>query len=90
MKTRAISFEPKGIALVAVLGVVTLATLLVITLLSLADSEAKSSRSYSDGASARLLAENAVEIVKSQIQSGSTGADTGAVRYLGFAAGSYS
>ncbi len=63
----------KGLALISVLGVVTLATILILALFSVSDSEFKAAKYYADGAVARQLADNAVNLVISQIQAGATG-----------------
>ncbi len=62
----------QGIALVTVLGVVTLATILILALFTASDNEFKASRSYADGATSRFLADNAVNLVIGQIQSGAS------------------
>lgn len=64
----------KGLALISVLGVVTLATILILALFSVSDAEFKAAKNYSDGATARHLADSAVNLVISQIQAGATGA----------------
>ena len=43
----------KGLALISVLGVVTLATILILALFSVSDAEFKAAKNYSDGATAR-------------------------------------
>ncbi len=63
----------KGLALISVLGVVTLATILILALFSVSDAEFKAAKNYSDGATARHLADSAVNLVISQIQAGATG-----------------
>lgn len=64
----------KGLALISVLGVVTLATILILALFSVSDAEFKAAKNYSDGATARHLADSATNLVISQIQAGATGA----------------
>ena len=64
----------KGLALISVLGVVTLATILIMALFSVSDAELKAAKNYADGVTARQLADSAVNIVISQIQAGATGA----------------
>ena len=63
----------QGIALISVLGVVTLATILILALFSVSDAEFKASKVYADGNQARQLADMAVNLVTSQIQSAATG-----------------
>lgn len=63
----------EGLALISVLGVVTLATILILALFSVSDAEFKSARNYADGAMARQLADNTVNLVISQIQAAATG-----------------
>jgi len=63
----------KGLALISVLGVVTLATILILALFSVSDAEFKAARNYSDGTMARQLADSAVNMVIGQIQAGATG-----------------
>lgn len=67
----------QGIALISVLGVVTLATILILALFSVSDAEFKASKVYADGNQARQLADMAVNLVTSQIQSAATGAGAG-------------
>lgn len=67
----------QGIALISVLGVVTLATILILALFSVSDAEFKASKVYADGNQARQLADMAVSLVTSQIQSAATGAGAG-------------
>lgn len=66
--------DRRGLALITVLGVVTLATVLILALFSVSDSEFKASQVYRDGANARHLADSAVNIVIGQIQSAAIGA----------------
>ena len=65
--------DRRGLALITVLGVVTLATILILALFSVSDAEFKASQVYRDGADAKHLAESAVNIVIGQIQSAATG-----------------
>ena len=65
--------DRRGLALISVLGVVTLATILIVALFSISDAEYKSSQVYSAGTTARRLADNAIAIVIGQIQSAATG-----------------
>lgn len=67
----------QGIALISVLGVVTLATILILALFSVSDAEFKASKVYADGNQARQLADMAVSLVTSQIQSAATGVGVG-------------
>ncbi len=68
--------DRRGLALISVLGVVTLATILILALFSVSDSEFKASQIYRDGENARHLADSAVNIVIGQIQAAATGAGT--------------
>lgn len=77
MKKRILGFlrtNRQGLALISVLGVVTLATILILALFSVSDAEFKAARNYADGTTARQLADTAVNMVISQIQAGATGA----------------
>jgi len=67
----------QGIALISVLGLVTLATILIMALFTVSDAEFKASKVYADGNQARQFADMAVNLVTSQIQSAATGAGTG-------------
>jgi uncharacterized protein (TIGR02600 family) len=67
----------QGLALITVLGVVTLATILILALFTVSDAEFKSSRSYADGALARQLADNAVHLVMGQVQAAAVGEGVG-------------
>ncbi|MDB6118168.1 MAG: Verru Chthon cassette protein [Verrucomicrobiaceae bacterium] len=66
--------DQRGLALISVLGVVTLATILILALFSVSDSEFKASQIYRDGENARHLADSAVNMVIGQIQAAATGA----------------
>ncbi len=68
--------DRRGLALISVLGVVTLAMILILALFSVSDSEYKASRVYSEGATAHHLADNAINIVMGQIQAAATGSGT--------------
>lgn len=59
----------KGLALVSVLAMVTLATVIILALFSVSDSEFKASKVYAGGNAARQLADSAVNIVIGQIRS---------------------
>jgi len=58
----------RGIALISVLTVVTLATILVLTFFTLARNELVASVNYSDGLHAKALSETAVNMVIGQIR----------------------
>lgn len=60
----------RGIALVVTVSVLALATILLLAMFSVTESEYKSTQSYAAGQNAKLLGENAVNLVISQIQSG--------------------
>jgi uncharacterized protein (TIGR02600 family) len=78
---RFVRINRQGLALITVLGVVTLATVVILALFTVSDAEFKSSRAYSEGNSARQLADMAVNIVTGQVQAGAEGrgvASTGA------------
>ena len=68
--------DRRGLALISVLGVVTLTMILILALFSVSDSEFKASRVYEDGSTAHHLADNAINIVMGQIQAAATGAGT--------------
>lgn len=68
--------DRRGLALISVLGVVTLATILILSLYSVSDAEFKSSVIYSDAATSKHLADTATRIVIGQIQAAATGAGT--------------
>ncbi|QIF01011.1 Verru_Chthon cassette protein A [Roseimicrobium sp. ORNL1] len=61
----------RGIALVVTVSVLALATILLLAMFSVTESEYKSTQSYAAGQTAKLLGEDAVNLVISQIQSGS-------------------
>lgn len=63
--------ETRGMALVMVVSVLTLATVLLLALLSTTQTELKSTVAFADGSSARLNADTAVNIVINQIQKAS-------------------
>jgi len=65
--------DRRGLALISVLGVVTLATILVLALFTVSDAEKRSAESYAEGNAARHLANSAIDIVKNQIQAAATG-----------------
>ena len=69
--------DRRGLALVSVLSLVTLATILVMALFTVSEAEYKASTLYADGNAARHLADSAINIVINQIQSGATGAAVG-------------
>ena len=58
----------RGIALISVLTIVTLATILVLTFFTLARNEMVASANYSDGLHAKHLSETAVNMVIGQIR----------------------
>ena len=62
----------RGIALIIVVSVLALATILVLAMFSVTESEFKSTQSYAASQTARQLADSAVSIVISQIQAGSS------------------
>ena len=66
--------DKRGLALISVLGVVTLATILVMALFTVADAEKRAAETYAEGNAARHLANSAIDIVKNQIQAAATGA----------------
>lgn len=61
----------KGMALIMVVAMLTLATVLVLGLLSVTSTDNKSSKAYSAGQRARLLADTATDIVIGQLQGAS-------------------
>lgn len=69
--------DRRGLALISVLGVVTLATILIMALFSVSDAEYKASKVYAEGNSARHLADSAIAIVQAQIQTAATGGSKG-------------
>ncbi|MBL9114814.1 MAG: Verru_Chthon cassette protein A [Verrucomicrobiaceae bacterium] len=69
--------DRRGLALVSVLSLVTLATILVMALFTVSEAEYKASTLYADGNAARHLADSAVNIVINQIQSAATGVAVG-------------
>ena len=70
--------DKRGLALISVLGVVTLATILVMALFTVADAEKRAAETYAEGNAARHLANSAIDIVKNQIQAAATGATVSA------------
>ncbi|MEM6823345.1 MAG: Verru_Chthon cassette protein A, partial [Verrucomicrobiota bacterium] len=62
----------QGVALVTVLTVMALTTILVLTFFSLATSEHRSSKTYSQGLQAQQVAEQAVNMVIAQIREATT------------------
>ncbi len=68
--------DRRGLALISVLGVVSLAMILILALFSVSDAEFKGSNVYADGSTAKHLADNAVNIVIGQIQAAATGTGT--------------
>ncbi len=69
--------DRRGLALISVLGVVTLATILIMALFSVSDAEYRASKVYAEGNSARHLADSAIAIVQAQIQTAATGGSSG-------------
>jgi uncharacterized protein (TIGR02600 family) len=65
---RPLSAQPRGIALVVLLGMLVLVTGLVVAFLSSVSTELQSAKSYASGTDARVLADSAVNIVISQVQ----------------------
>ncbi len=65
--------DNRGLALISVLGLVTLATILILSLFSIGQSEHKSARVYAAGAAAKQYADNAVNIVIGQVQAAAEG-----------------
>ncbi|MFK5921178.1 MAG: Verru_Chthon cassette protein A [Verrucomicrobiota bacterium] len=65
--------KKKGVALLTVLTVMSLATILVLTFFTMAQSELESATSYSQGMEAKHLSETAVNMVIGQIRSATTG-----------------
>ncbi len=63
----------KGVALVTVLTVMSLATILILTFFSLAQSEHRASATYSQGLQAQQVAEQAVNMVIAQIREATVG-----------------
>ncbi len=70
-----ISGNKKGVALVLVLTVMSLATIMILTFFSLATSEHRSSATYSQGLQAQQVAEQAVNLVISQIRKATAKSD---------------
>ncbi len=64
--------KKKGVALLTVLTVMSLATILVLTFFTMAQNELESATSYAHGMEARHLSETAVNMVIAQIRRGST------------------
>jgi uncharacterized protein (TIGR02600 family) len=67
--------KKKGVALLTVLTVMSLATILVLTFFTLAQSELESSTSYSQGMEAKHLSETAVNMVIGQLRKATTDND---------------
>ncbi len=67
--------KKKGVALLTVLTVMSLATILVLTFFTMAQSELESATSYSHGMEARHLSETAVNMVIGQIRKATLGQD---------------
>lgn len=61
----------QGLALIIVLSMLALATIVILAFLSVADTEHKATVTYSSSQSARRMADTAVNMVISQIRSGS-------------------
>ncbi len=61
----------KGLALIIVLSMLSLATIVMLAFLSVADTEHKGTMTYSSAQTARRLADTAVNLVVSQIRAGS-------------------
>lgn len=66
------SKDKQGVALVTVLTVMALTTILILTFFSLATSEHRASNTYSQGLQAQQVAEQAVNMVISQIREATT------------------
>jgi len=66
--SRALRTNRKGVALVTVLTVMSLTTILVLTFFTLASSEHRASKTYSQGLHAQQVAEQAVNMVVAQIR----------------------
>src|SRR5262245_44409522 len=69
---RSKTFRRRGMALVIVIGALALATMLLLAMFSLTESEYKSTQSYVAGQSAKQYADIATELTKSQLHRGST------------------
>lgn len=65
--------KKKGVALLTVLTVMSLATILVLTFFTMAQSELESATSYAEGVEAKHLSETAVNMVIGQIRKATTG-----------------
>ena len=59
----------RGLALISVLAMVTLATVIVLALFSVSDSEFKASKIYAGGSAARQFGDTAVNVVIGQLRS---------------------
>ncbi len=70
--SRALRTNRKGVALVTVLTVMSLTTILVLTFFTLASSEHRASKTYSQGLQAQQVAEQAVNMVVAQIREATT------------------
>ncbi|MDF1814349.1 MAG: Verru_Chthon cassette protein A [Verrucomicrobiales bacterium] len=70
--TQKISGNQKGVALVLVLTVMSLATIMILSFFSLATSENQASATYSRGLQAQQVAEQAVNMVIAQIRKASS------------------
>lgn len=60
--------RPRGMALIVVISVLTLATVLLLALLSTTQTELKATVAFADGSAARINADSAVNIVMGQIR----------------------
>lgn len=65
----------RGMALIIVIGALALATMLLLAMFSLTESEYKSTQSYVAGLSAKQYADTATAIVQAQIQNGQVARD---------------
>lgn len=66
----------RGLALISVLAMVTLATVIVLALFSVSDTEFKASKIYAGGNSARQFGDTAVNVVIGQIRSATVDSTT--------------
>lgn len=67
--------RPRGIALVVVLSMLALVTILVIAFFSSVTTDFSAAKAYSNGESAKQLADSAVNLVMAQIKDATTGFD---------------
>lgn len=76
MKNPPPSPSTRGVALVIVLACLVLVSIIVVSFLSSVTTELKSSKSYADNASVRLLSDSAVNIAMGQIKTATAGRDS--------------